>query len=143
MNDAMPANLVAAADMEHQRLRCWPRTLLLANIAAIFFIPTRRDGRWRARPEAVALLVAFVAAGAVMNWMYAKVGYVRLPGVPQLVFWLPVVLWILAKFHRDAFSGAFKYYVFCYLVIVGTFLVVDTSDLIRYLLGDHRPLHLN
>lgn len=143
MNEAMPADLVAAAAMEHEWLRWWFRALLAVNLAAIFFIMVRRDDRWRVRPESVAILVTFVAVGVMMNWMYAKVGYVRLLGLPHLIFWAPVYFWILARFHRDAYSGAFKYYVFFYLVIVGTSLIVDTSDLIRYLLGDHQPLHLN
>lgn len=143
MNDTMPPDLVAAVALEPEWLRWWFRAMLASQLAAIFFIVTRHDGRWRARPESIAILVSFVAVGVMMNWMYAKVGYVRLLGLPHLIFWTPVFLWIWGKFRRDAYCGPFKYYAFFYLIIVGTSLVIDTSDLIRYLLGDHQPLHLN
>ena len=143
MNEAMPPDLAAAAAMEHEWLRWWFRALIASNLAAIFFILTRRDGKLRVRAESLAILASFVAVGITMNWMYAKVGYVRLLGLPHLIFWTPIFFWMLGKFRRDAYSGPFKYYAFFFLVIVGTSLITDTSDLIRYLLGDHQPLHLN
>ena len=143
MNDVMPPDLAAAAALEPEWLRWWFRALIASNLFAVFFILQRSDGRFRVRKESLAILVSFVAVGVMMNWMYGKVGYVRLLGLPHLIFWTPIFFWILGKFRRDAYSGPFKYYAFFYLVIVGTSLIIDTSDLIRYLLGDHQPLHLN
>lgn len=143
MHEAMPPDLVAAATMEPDWLRWWFRVLLASNLAAIFFILARRDGKLRIRMESLAILASFVAVGITMNWLYSKVGYVRLLGLPHLIFWTPIFFWILGKFRRDVYSGPFKYYAFIFLVVVGTSLITDTSDLIRYLLGDHRPLHLN
>lgn len=143
MAETMPENLAVAAAMEPAWLRWWFRAMILANLGAIFFILHKAHGKWRVRPESVAILLAFIAVGVMMNWMYAKVGYVRLLGLPHLIFWTPVFFWILTKFRRDAYTGLFQYYVFFYLVIVGTSLIIDTSDLVRYLLGDHRPLHVN
>ena len=143
MPETMPESLVVAAAMEPAWLRWWFRALLFSNLAAIFFILHKVQGKWRVRPESTAILLSFVAVGIMMNWMYAKVGYVRLLGLPHLIFWTPIYFWMLSKFRRDTYTGPFRYYVFFYLVIIGASLVIDTSDLIRYLLGDHRPLHLN
>ncbi|SDJ54956.1 hypothetical protein [Microbulbifer yueqingensis] len=144
MNETMPPDLIAAAATEPEWLRWWFRVLIVTNLAAVFFILKRTPaGRLAARPEALAILVAFILSAVTMNWLYDWVGYVRLLGVTHLVFWTPVYLWVLGRFWLGAYSGPFRYYAIVYLVVAGACLVIDASDLIRYLLGDHRPLHLD
>ncbi|WP_237058661.1 hypothetical protein [Microbulbifer sediminum] len=144
MNEAMPPDLITAAATEATWLRWWFRIMILTNLAAVFFILRKRlSGGLTARPEALAILVAFVASAVTMNWLYDWVGYVRLLGVTHLVFWTPVYFWLLGKFLRDAYTGPFRVYAFIYLVVAGTCLLTDAADVIRFLLGDHQPLHMN
>ncbi|UHQ55217.1 MULTISPECIES: hypothetical protein [Microbulbifer] len=144
MNETMPPDLIAAAATEAEWLRWWFRVMILTNLAAVFFVLKKKPtGGVTARPEALAILAAFVASAVTMNWLYDWVGYVRLLGVTHLLFWTPVYFWLLGKFWRDEYSGPFRIYAFIYLVIAGASLLTDAADLVRYVLGDHQPLHMN
>ena len=59
----------------------WLVPLVLTNLAAALFIVGRKEGRWIFRIEALAIVVAFLVAAQVMEWIYAELGYVRLLGV--------------------------------------------------------------
>ena len=86
--------------------------------------------------EALAILVSFFAAGAAMGWLYQQLGYVRLLGLPHLVFWLPVYAWLVVKFRRNEFTPPFKHYLLLYFLVAGISLVLDFVDVFRYLLGE-------
>ncbi|MGI9286525.1 MAG: hypothetical protein ACR2P1_14150 [Pseudomonadales bacterium] len=132
----------AAIATEPMWLQVWLLLLGAANLAAIFFVFTKRSGKIAVRVEALAIIFSFLAAGIFMSWLYGKVGYVRLLGLPHLVFWLPVFVWLLNKYRRDEFSAPFKQYLIVYFIIAGLSLVIDAADVARYLLGDREPLHL-
>ncbi len=136
----MPASLGEAIAAEPLWLLGWVGLLGLANLLAILFVVTRTDGRWRVRPEPLAILAAFFAAAMLMEWMYARVGYVRLLGLAHLVFWGPVWAWLVVR-RADIGTGTwFGRYIHFYLVIAGISLVIDATDVIRHLLGDGQLL---
>ena len=136
----MPASLGEAIGAEPFWLQAWIGILVVANLLAVLFVVTRTGGRWRVRPEPVAILAAFFLAGMLMEWMYARVGYVRLLGLAHLVFWGPVWAWLVLR-RADIGTGTwFGRYVHLYLVIAGISLVIDAVDVIRHLLGDGQLL---
>jgi len=137
----MPPSLNEAIATEPLWLRGWLVILVTANLAAVLFVVGREQGRWRVRPEAIAILVSFVAAGVFMNWLYAQVGYVRLLGLAHLVFWGPVWAWILVRRGRIGSDSLFAKYLLVYLVIAGLSLAIDAVDVVRHLLGDGELLH--
>ncbi len=142
MNDSMPANLQAAIATEPMWLQLWVMLLVVVNLAALLFVITKQTGHYRVRWESLAILFSFVAAGIAMSWLYQQVGYVRLLGLPHLVFWLPVYIWLLRKYRHGEFVVPFKQYLLVYFVIAGISLVIDAIDVARYLLGNQQPLHL-
>jgi len=71
-----------------------------------------------------------------MNWLFDRVGYVRLLGLGHLLAWTPVYLWILLQHRRFDTREAYGKYIRVYLVIAGISLVVDAADVLRYLAGD-------
>ncbi len=132
----MPAaDLNAAIAMQSAWLQAWVMVLVVVNLAAVLFLLARRDRKLHVRMEAVAIVVSFVAAGAAMSWLYEQVGYVRLLGLPHLLFWLPVYVWLVVRFRRNAFTPPFKHYLRVYFLIAGISLLVDYVDVLRYLLG--------
>ena len=136
MNETMPPDLNAAIATEPTWLQLWVLLLVITNLAAILFVVNRQDGKLRPRIEALAIVASFIASGVMMTWLYSVVGYVRLLGLAHLVFWLPVYIWLLIKFSKGAFTGAFKVYLLVYFAIAGLSLIVDAVDLVRYLIGD-------
>lgn len=137
----IPANLNEAIATEPIWLQAWVMVLVAANLAALLFVVGRREGRWQVRPEPIAIVVSFVAAGLFMGWLYAQVGYVRLLGVAHLVFWGPVWAWILSRRRAIGTGSLFGKYIHLYLVVAGASLLIDAIDVIRHLLGDGELLH--
>ena len=143
--DAMaeaPATLGAAMATEPAWLKAWIGLLVVSNLAAILFVIKREGGRFCVRPEAIAILVSFFAAGRLMEVIYAEMGYVRLLGLAHLVFWGPVWGWI--AFMRRARIGTtsiFARYVHVYLAVAGVSLLIDLIDVVRWALGDGQLLH--
>ena len=136
MNETMPADLNTAIAMQAAWLQAWVMVLVIVNLAAALFLVARRDGKFSVRVEALAILVSFFAAGAAMGWLYEQLGYVRLLGLPHLVFWLPVYAWLAVKFRRNEFTPPFKHYLLLYFLVAGVSLVLDFVDVLRYLLGE-------
>ena len=135
MNETVPADLNAAIAGQPMWLQAWVLVLVITNLAAVFFIVTKQQGRYRPRPEALAILVSFFAAAIFMSWLYDQVGFVRLLGLPHLVFWLPVYIWLLIRYRAGRYAAPFKQYLLVYFLIDGISLLIDASDVVRYLLG--------
>jgi len=137
-----PPDLNAAIATEPLWLQAWVGLLVVVNLGALLFVVGREGGRWRVRPEPVAILLAFLAAGVFMGWLYEQVGYVRLLGLAHLVCWTPVWVWILTRRHLltphrpGGTASLFGKYIHAYLVVAGISLVIDAIDVVRYLLGD-------
>lgn len=137
MESELPKSLAEAMATEPLWLRAWIQILIVANLASVLFVARRVDGRWRVRPEPIAILVGFAAAGVSMGALYEHFGYVRLLGLAHLVFWGPVFAWILlARRQRHPLQSAFGAYLRFYLVIAGISLAIDALDVVRYLAGD-------
>jgi len=136
MSAEMPSSLVDAMMAEPLWLQLWVMLLVVVHLAALPFAVTRgAGGGWRPRYQALAILASFLLAGAFMNWLYAQVGYVRLLGLAHLVFWLPVYVWVWRTRERQS-GTLYGRYVVVYLVVAGISLLIDSVDVIRYLLGD-------
>lgn len=137
MESELPRSLGEAMATEPLWLRAWIQLLIVANLAAVLFVVGRVDGRWRLRPEPIAILAGFAAAGISMSALYEQVGYVRLLGLAHLVFWGPVFAWILlSRRQRHPLRSSFGAYLHFYLVIAGISLAIDAIDVVRYLAGD-------
>lgn len=135
MNETMPADLNAAIALQPAWLQAWVMVLVVVNLGAALFLLVRRDGKLGVRIEALAILLSFIVAGVAMSWLYEQVGYVRLLGLPHLLFWLPVYAWLVGKFRRNEFTAPFRHYLMVYFLIAGLSLTIDFVDVVRYLLG--------
>ncbi|MDX1587351.1 MAG: hypothetical protein R3296_00300 [Oleiphilaceae bacterium] len=115
-------------------LLAWVGVLVLTHLLALAFVPYRAHGGWRIRVEALAIFASFLVAAAIMEWLFAQFGYVRLLGLAHLLGWGPVYLWILLRRQQFDVTTLFGKYIRAYLLIAGLSLVVDTIDVIRYAL---------
>ena len=141
MTREFPSTLGDAIATEPAWLQGWVMLLIATHLAAIFFIVARKDGRWLVQSEPIVIVASFVLAGFFMSWLYQQAGYVRLLGLAHLVFWTPAYIWILTRRKAIAYQSLFGKYLFLYLVVAGTSLVIDTVDVFRYLLGDGELLY--
>jgi hypothetical protein len=137
----LPATLNEAIATEPLWLQAWVGLLVVTHLTALLFAAGRREGRFFVRPEAVAILVSFVAAGVFMGWLYERVGYVRLLGLAHLLFWGPVWLWLLLRRRAIGTDSLFGKYLLVYLAVAGASLGIDAIDVVRHLAGDGELLH--
>tara|TARA_B110000858_G_scaffold194218_1_gene248160 strand:- start:1266 stop:1706 length:441 start_codon:yes stop_codon:yes gene_type:complete len=135
-NLSIPATLNEAISSEPLWLQVWVMLLVIANLAAIPFALTKVEGAWKLRKECLAIIVSFIAAAILMNWMYDTFGYVRLLGMAHLIAWTPAFVYVLMRRKELGMSTAFAKYLHFYLIVAGLSLAIDFLDVVRYFLGD-------
>ena len=52
----------------------WVMAMVVVHLLAVVFAATRTPEGWRVRPEPLAILVSFLAAGVFMGWLYEQSG---------------------------------------------------------------------
>ncbi|MEJ6704475.1 MAG: hypothetical protein ACKVKL_02555 [Pseudomonadales bacterium] len=117
-------------------LQGWVMVLVGTHLISLLLSVYKQDGKFKIRYESLAIVGSFFVAGASISWLYEQVGYVRLLGLPHLIFWTPVFVWVLSRALKGQYSAPFKQYVYLYLTVAGVSLAIDTLDVVRYLLGD-------
>ena len=132
----IPATLGEAIATEPAWLLAWLMVLVAANLGALLFAVGRDQGAWIVRKEAIAIVISFILAGIIMEWMYSVFGYVRLLGLAHIVAWGPAYAYVLIRRKQIGLQSLYGKYLHFYLVIAGTSLIIDAIDVLRYLLGD-------
>jgi hypothetical protein len=96
---------------------------------------------WRqSRVAGIVTLVASVVAGASVAWMYGQMGYVRLLGLPHLIFWTPLAIYLWRQIKRADMPVWPRRLMSVTLVIIAISLVFDYTDTARWVLGEREPL---
>lgn len=116
------------AEVEKQPLwvQIWLNILGPVNIAAIFFIFKSR--------------LAWIVLGAIalsfigILYLYAEFGYVRLLGLPHIVFWTPMLLYFW-KIVPGLEPSLLKKYLYLVMAINFISLMFDYADVARYFLS--------
>jgi len=108
-------------------LQAWIAWMGLVNSAAVIFF-RHVQARWA--------LAAFVGAALLMHALYVLNGFNRLLGLGHVVFWTPLVAYLVRQRPRLEVGSPVRAWVTILLVTNLTSLVVDYTDVVRYLLGD-------
>jgi hypothetical protein len=74
MDPEIPKTLMDAMSTDPAWLRAWVNVLVATNLAAVLFVVGKVEGRWRIRPEPIAILVGFIGAAMFMEWLYQSFG---------------------------------------------------------------------
>ena len=96
---------------------------------------------WRqARVVAVLCLAAGVAGGLTIGWMYEQMGYVKLLGLPHIVVWTPLAIYLFSRIRMEEMPVWPKRIMMVILATITVSLAFDYTDVIRYALGERTPL---
>lgn len=110
----------------------WVGLLALVNVAGgVYFIRTI---------EGQLALACLMFAFLIMWVIYTQKGFVRLLGLGHLIAWIPQMAWYAQVIAEGKAAGVFKYWLISVLVLNGISLVIDFVDVVRYSLGDRKPL---
>ena len=88
-------------------------------------------------PEARVVLVAMMLGAMTQMAIFGKKGFVRLLGVGHFL-WLFMLPWLGMRLG-DAPAGLFRNWILAVLVLNGISVVIDATDVVRYLRGDRDP----
>lgn len=91
------------------------------------------------RLAALLTLLAFIAGAVLLNLMYQQMGYVRLLGLPHLIFWTPLAVYLRARLRSRDVTGVFRIVMYVLLATILVSLIFDSVDVARYLLGERKP----
>lgn len=89
------------------------------------------------RVEARWVLAGFVAGGIAMLSLYSQMGYVRLLGLGHVLFWTPVLIYLLRRRDKwrmkETWSGK---WIALAAAVMTVSLVFDYTDVARWVLGE-------
>jgi hypothetical protein len=94
---------------------------------------------WRqTRLAGIVTIIASLVGGFGVQMLFDRMGYVKLIGLPHIIFWTPLAIYLITLLRRDLPTYA-RWLVLLILVTILISLAFDYTDAIRYLLGDRAP----
>jgi hypothetical protein len=108
----------------------WVGLMAAANLVGPFF--------WLGASEARATLLAFALAATLQMIVFRRLGFVRLMGAGHSP-WLILVPWLAVRLASGGLHSAFDYWVLSVIVLNGLSLVIDATDVVRWLRGERSP----
>ncbi|KIC49301.1 hypothetical protein [Tateyamaria sp. ANG-S1] len=95
---------------------------------------------WKAtRLAAVITVVGSFASAFLTNLMYEQLGYVKLLGLPHMLFWFPIAYYLIRLRAQDTVPPWPKRIILVVVAVMAISLVFDTVDVMRYALGERTP----
>ena len=95
---------------------------------------------WRqSRIAGIATIVASMAAAGGIMWLYGKMGYVKLLGLPHIVLWTPLAIYLVMQIRRTDMPPWPQRIILVALATILISLVFDYVDVLRYVLGERQP----
>lgn len=96
---------------------------------------------WRqSRIAGIASIVSGIAGAFSTAWLYDKLGYVKLLGLPHIILWTPLVIYLILLLRRGGMPKWPRWIIIIVLITILISLVFDYTDALRYLMGERTPL---
>jgi len=93
---------------------------------------------WRAsRLTALATIAANVGSFLGITWLYNELGYVKLLGLPHVIFWTPLIILFVVQMRRDEMPVWPRRIMGVIAISMLISLAFDYTDTARYLLGEN------
>jgi hypothetical protein len=88
--------------------------------------------------EGRMVLLAAMAGATIQIAIFGSKGFVRLLGIGHLP-WVPLLFWLWPRLDQVPRDSIFRYWILSVIVLNALSLIIDTTDVIRYLSGDREP----
>ena len=109
--------------------RIWNVWLVGVNLVCLYFIT---------HIEAQVLLAVTGVAVAGQALIYDRIGFTRILGIVHLM-WIPMFAWMATRLEAIQADPQLASWIAVLFVTNMVSLVVDTTDVLRYLRGDRAP----
>jgi len=108
----------------------WVGLMALVNLVVPFF--------FLGTPEALVVLAILLAAAAVQMLIFRARGFVRLLGLGHFP-WLLMIPWLISRIRLAPPESPFLYWLTVVVIVDSLSLVLDITDVLRYLRGERDP----
>ena len=108
----------------------WVMLLMTVNMIVPFFYLGTLEGK--------VVLGAAVLGALLQTWIFSAKGFVRLLGIGH-VAWVPMVAWLWTRLDVAPAGSFFRYWLLATIILVSLSLLIDATDVIRYLRGERAP----
>ncbi|MEO9685880.1 MAG: hypothetical protein ABJF86_10080 [Tateyamaria sp.] len=93
------------------------------------------------------LTALFAVLGNVVNmfgvqWLFAKLGYVKLLGLPHILMWGPLVVYLVVLARRPTTRVWPRRVIWVIVTILSISLAFDIVDVLRWILGERAAFEL-
>jgi len=117
-------------------LRIWWNILVFG----VFFLPMLLLIWPETRRLAAVTVATSAVVGAIVYGMFLQLGYVRLLGLPHVIFWTPIAIWLIAQLRRADLPVWPRRIMGAILAVFLITLAFDYTDVVRYWLGERERL---
>ncbi len=117
----------------------WVQIWLNVLLVGAFILPLALLIWRQTRLTAVLCVAAGLAGGLTIDWMYGQLGYVKLLGLPHLIVWTPLAIWLVKQIRREDMPVWPRRAMVVILATIAISLAFDYTDVARYLLGERTP----
>jgi len=116
-------------------LSIWLPILMFGSFALPLLLLIWKPSRIAGVLAIIAGLLSFFA----ITWMYEKLGYVKLLGLPHVLFYTPVVIYFISRLRSGSLPKFAAWTMSASLIIILISLAFDYTDVARYVLGERTP----
>ena len=82
----------------------------------------------------------FFVGAFTQGYIHSKLGFVRLLGIGH-IFWIPLVIWLGLRLDSAGLNDAFGFWLASVLALNSVSLVIDATDVTRFILGERSPIY--
>ena len=108
----------------------WVMILMMANmVLPLFYLGT---------PEGKVVLGAFALGVTLQTAIFSAKGFVRLLGIGHIA-WVPMLYWLWTRLDLAPAGSLFRSWLLATIVLVSLSLLIDATDVIRYVRGERDP----
>ena len=88
--------------------------------------------------EAKIIILCLMAGAMIQTFIFSKLGFVRLLGLGHMV-WIPMLYWLFLRIKDIPSDTSFYKLVLAIFVCNGISLIIDFTDIARYIKGERQP----
>jgi hypothetical protein len=88
------------------------------------------------RITSVITIAASILAGLGVSWLYGKLGFVKLLGLPHIILWTPLAYYLFKQIKRRDMPMWPRRIMMAVLTVFLVSLVFDYVDVARYVFGE-------
>ena len=98
-------------------IQIWVLWMALVNLASFLFL---------GQIGGIVVLLAVIGNLITMRWLYSHFGYVKLLGLSHVIWWSPLVVFLLCHFQSiPASEKLYQYWVIILLLTNSASLIID------------------